>query len=175
MTSPTQTMAVQTFTPMLRALSALLDKAGGLGRPDIVEARLAPDMYPLARQVQIACDQAKNAGARLAGQTPPAMPDEERSLDELKAHVAKTIAYLEGLPAAAFEGADARQIVIPGPGDLEFHMNGLEMLRDWTLPNFYFHVVTAYDILRHEGLEIGKPDYVSHLARYLRQREPAQA
>lgn len=171
--------SVGTFGPMLRALSAMLDKAiehanaKGLAPDALVGARLAPDMFPLARQIQIATDHARRGVARLAGVEAPAIEDTEDSLPALKARVEATIAYLDGFSAADLDGGEARAVVIPGPGELEFHMTGAQTLRDWALPNFYFHLVTAYDILRHEGVELGKQDYLSRVGAYIRPRSTA--
>ena len=168
-------IAVETFVPMLRSLSGVLDKGAEHARANksdphaLVNARLAPDMYTLAQQVQLASDQAKDATARLSGQDAPNFDSNEKTLEELKARIAKTIDYVQSVRAAAFEGAEDRKITIPIPeNNIAFEMNGLQFLRDWALPNFYFHVVTAYDILRHNGVEIGKRDYLSHLAGYIR-------
>jgi len=170
-------LAARTFVPMLQSLSNILDKGAEHARAKksdsatLVNARLAPDMYTLAQQVQLACDQAKSAIAHLTGKQAPQFEDNEQTLEELKARIAKTIAYVESVRAAAFEGAEDRKITIPIPeNNLEFEMNGLQFLRDWALPHFYFHVVTAYDILRHNGVDIGKRDYLSHAAAYIRQR-----
>ena len=170
--------ATKTFVPMLQSLSNILDKGAEHARAKksdptaLVNARLAPDMYTLAQQVQIACDQARDATARLIGKDAPQFENNEKTLDELKARIAKTIDYVQSVRAAAFEGAEDRKIIIPIPeNDMEFEMNGLQFLRDWALPHFYFHVVTAYDILRHNGVDIGKRDYLSHVGGgYIRQR-----
>jgi hypothetical protein len=168
-------IAIETFVPMLRSLSEILDKgaqhasAKNLDSAVLVNARLASDMFPLVRQVQVACDQAKNSTARLMGQEPPPFEDNEQTLDELKARIARTIAYLQSAPAAAFAGAEDREVKIPLADNLALEMNGLQFLRDWALPNFYFHLVTAYDILRHNGVDIGKRDYLSHIAGAIRQ------
>jgi hypothetical protein len=162
---------------MLQSLSNMLDKGAEHARARksdpaaLVNARLAPEMYTLAQQVQIACDQAKDATARLTGQNAPQFENDEKTIEELKARIAKTIDYLQSVRAAAFEGAEDRKIIIPIPeNSMEFEMNGLQFLRDWALPHFYFHVVTAYGILRHNGVDIGKRDYMSQVGGYLRQR-----
>lgn len=158
-------LSVETFAPMLANLSALLDKAEaqlGAEAEALVDARLAPDMFPLSRQIQIACDMAKGCVARLSGREPPAKPDEEKTLAELKARIAWTIDYVKSAGPEAFEGAEDRDIVQPLRDGLRVEAKGLRFLKDWSLPHFYFHVVTAYDILRHKGVEIGKPDYVAH-------------
>jgi len=169
------TIAIETFVPMLRTLSNILDKgaqhasARNFDSAVLVNARLAPDMFPLVKQVQIACDNAKDSTARLLGQEPPRFEDNEQTLDELKARIARTIDYLQRERATAFEGAEDRDIKIPLPNNLTLEMKGLQFLRDWALPHFYFHVVTAYDILRHNGVDIGKRDYLSHVAGAIRQ------
>ena len=172
-------MATETFVPMLRSLSSLLDKgaehatAKKLDPATLVNARLAPDMFPLVQQVQIACDHAKGAAARLTGREPPRFEDNEKTLDELKARIAKTIDYVQSVPASAYEGAEDRAIKFPLIENLVFEANGFQYLRDWSLPHFYFHVVTAYDILRHNGIEIGKRDYLSHVGYAVHQRASA--
>jgi hypothetical protein len=170
-------IATKTFVPMLRSLSNLIDKGAEHARanksdPDaLVTARLAPDMYSLAQQVQLACHQAIDATARLSGKDAAQLENNEKTLEELKVRIAKTINYVESVRASAFEGAEDRKITIPIPeNNMEFEMNGLQFLRDWALPHFYFHVVTAYGILRHNGVDIGKRDYLSHVAGYIRQR-----
>jgi uncharacterized protein len=171
-------MATETFAPMLRSLSALLDKGAEHARATktdpgaLCERRLAPDMYTLAQQVQLACDHAAGTTAQLAGQQPPKFENDEKTLDDLKARIASTLEYVQRIPESAFAGADDREIRIPVPPmNAEFVMTGFQFLRDWGLPHFYFHVVTAYDILRHNGVEIGKRDYLSHVGGYLRQVE----
>ena len=180
MKTSTYSFAPETFVPMLKSLSNILDKGvehASARKSDpaaLVNARLAPDMYTLAQQVQIACDQAKDATARLTGQDAPQFENIEKTIEELKARITKTIDYVQSVRAALFEGAEDRKIIIPIPEDnMEFEMNGLQFLRDWALPHFYFHVVTAYDILRHNGVDIGKRDYMSHVGGYIRQRSPA--
>jgi uncharacterized protein len=163
------TLSVDTFAVTLGALSKILDKAADhaaqrkIDPAVLVSARLAPDMYPLARQVQIACDFAKNSSGRLAGEEPPRMEDNEASLDELKARIARTLDYLKTLRAAAFAGSEDRDVKVPLPNGTALEFKGLGFLKDWALPNFYFHVVTAYDILRHNGIELSKRDYLARL------------
>jgi uncharacterized protein len=168
-------LATETFVPMLQSLSNYLDKAAQhatakkLNPAVLINARLAPDMYTLAQQVLLACDHAKNTTARLIALEAPRMEDSEQTLDDLKARITRTIHYVQGIQATAFEGAEDREIKIDLPGNNgAFVMNGLQFLRDWALPHFYFHVVTAYDILRHNGVDLGKRDYMSHVARYIR-------
>jgi len=163
-------MAMDTFAPMLRTLAALLDKGAQYANansrnPDtLVDARLAPDMFPLAKQVQIACDHAKSATARLTGQEPPKFEDNEQTLDQLKSRIRRTLDYVESIPAAAYHGSENRKIEVPLINDLVLDVDGVQYVRDWALPNFYFHVVTAYDILRSQGVQIGKQDYLAHVA-----------
>jgi len=171
------TMSVGTFKAVLTSLSGVLDKgaqhanARGWKPTALLEARLAPDMFPLSMQVQIACDVAKNGTARLAGVEPPKFADEEKTIDELKQRIARTIAYIESVPEAAFAGAEERRILFPLPGDMVVDMDGARHLRDWGLPNFFFHVVTAYDILRSSGIDVGKPDYMAHTGDAIRKRD----
>ena len=164
--------SVETFIPVLNNLSDLLDKAAaqkGAQAETLVDAKLAADMFPLARQVQIACDAAKSGAARLSGGEPPKFEDVEKTLPELKARIEKTLAYIQSIPASAFEGADTREISFTLREGMSLHADGLRFLKDWCLPNFYFHVVTAYGILRHMGVEIGKPDYLARSADLIRQ------
>lgn len=165
--------SVETFIPILNNLSDLLDKAaaqkGAAAAEALVEARLAPDMFPLARQVQIASDMAKSGTARLSGAEPPKYADEEKTLAELKSRIEKTIGFIQSIPASAFEGAESREVTFPLREGMSLHADGLRFLKDWCLPNFYFHVVTAYDILRANGVEIGKPDYLARSRDLIRQ------
>jgi hypothetical protein len=169
-------ISIETFVPMLRSLSNILDKgaqhaaAKKLDPAALVNGRLAPDMYPLVKQVQLACDHAKDSTARLMGKEPPRFEDNEQTIEQLKARIAKTIDYLQSAPAAAFEGAEDRDIKLSLPNGLSFEAKGFQYLRDWALAHFYFHVVTAYDILRHNGVDIGKRDYMGHVGAYIRQQ-----
>ena len=165
-------LSVETYVPVLQNLSDLLDKASaqkGAEAELLVDAQLAPDMFPLARQVQIACDQAKSGVARLAGQEPPKFEDTEKTVAELKARIQKTLDFVATVPASAFQDAETRQIAFPLMEGMSFQGDGVRFLKDWSLPNFYFHVVTAYDILRHKGVEIGKPDYLARSRDLIRQ------
>ena len=124
-----------------------------------INARLAPDMFPLSRQVQIATDNAKGCAARLAGVEPPKYEDTEKTFDELYARIDKTIAYLKTVKAEQIDGSEERPITLKTPrGDLNFR--GQPYLSFFLLPNFFFHVTTAYNILRHNGVELGKPDFI---------------
>ena len=158
--------AVPVFTRALKTLSKLLEKgeafaaAKGLAPAEMLEAKLAPDMYPLTRQVQTACDAAKFGAARTAGVTPPSNPDTESTFAELQARIKATLDFIGGIDKAAYADAAARPVTIKaGGGELNF--TGQDYLLNFALPNFFFHVVTAYDILRHKGVEIGKRDYLS--------------
>ena len=158
--------SVAVMAHMLGQLSAILDKAaahaeaGGIDPATLVEARLAPDMFALARQVQVACDQAKNGGSRLAGVEPPKFEDTEKTIDELKARVAKTLAYVQSLDKAKIDAAADHEITFPlGPVN-KGHMKGDDYLTHFVLPNFYFHCTAAYAILRHAGVEVGKRDFL---------------
>jgi len=166
-------MSVESFVPMLRALSGVLDKGAEHARAnktdprDLAISQLAPDMFPLVMQVQIACDHANRTIASLTGREPPQFEMTEKRIDDLKQRIQSTIAFIEGTQEKAFAGADARKIEIPGPPGMRFTFTGHQLLRDWALPHFYFHVVTAYDILRHKGVPIGKRDYLSNVGKYL--------
>jgi hypothetical protein len=150
----------------LNALSGLLDKGAAFATakkldPAVLpQYRLAPDMFALARQVQVACDMAKNGGARLADVEPPKFEDTEKTIDELKARIAKTIAFVKALDAAKIDAAVEREITFPlGPTN-KGHMNGSDYLTYFVLPNFYFHLTAAYAILRHCGVELSKRDFL---------------
>ena len=158
-------MTVGQFVPMLKNLGKILEKAEAYAAAKKVEGgvieglRLAPDMLSFARQIQLASDFAKNSVARLAGIEAPKYEDNEKTLEELKARVAKTIDWLQGIQAAQLEGAENRHIVIP-LRTRTLEMDGLPFLQKWALPNFYFHLTTAYALLRHVGVEICKQDYL---------------
>jgi uncharacterized protein len=134
-------------------------KARGFDTSVLVNSRLAPDMLPLSKQVQLTSDFAKNSMARLAGVEPPKFEDNETTMDELLARVKKTLDYIGTLPAAAFEGSETRDIRIP-LRDRTVEFKGLPFLQHWALPNFFFHFVTAYNLLRHNGVDIGKRDFL---------------
>jgi len=157
--------AVPVFEAMLGNLSTLLDKAEahaaakGYDPAVLLQSRLAPDMLPLVRQVQIACDAAKFGVARLTGVEAPKFADDEASFDQVKARIAKTRTFVTSVPREAFEGAAARRVEVPSRAKA-YVFDGRTFLLQWAMPNFYFHVVTTYDILRHNGVEIGKRDYL---------------
>jgi hypothetical protein len=158
------TMAVEQNARMLTNLSGLLDKgiahaqAKKFDPTVLANSRLAPDMFPLSRQVQIACDMVKNGVARLAGIDAPKHEDNEQTMDELKARVAKALDFVKSVPANAFEGSEDRDIKIP-LRDRTLEFKGLQYLRAFVLPNFYFHITMTYAILRHNGVELGKTDF----------------
>jgi hypothetical protein len=134
-------------------------KARSFDTSVLVGARLAPDMLPFVKQIQLTSDFAKNSMARLAGVDPPKFEDNGTTMDELFARVKKTIDYIDSVPAAAFEGSETRDIKIP-LRDRTVEFKGLEFLQKWALPNFFFHHVTAYNLLRHNGVDIGKRDFL---------------
>jgi uncharacterized protein len=159
-------MSVDVCVRVLSNLSVLLDKGQAYAAARkfdpavLVNARLAPDMFPLSKQVQIACDIAKNGCSRLAGVTPPAFEDKEQTIDELKARIARTVDHLKGIPAGAFEGAEDRDLKIPAGPEVFLDFKGLDFLQTWLLPNVFFHATTAYAILRHNGVDVGKRDFL---------------
>jgi hypothetical protein len=157
--------SVPVFTRMLGNLSKILDKAAAFVEAKkidpsvLINARLAPDMFPLSRQVQIASDMAKGGTARLAGAEVPNYLDNETTFPELQARVKKTIEFLQGFKAGQVDGSEDRTVTIKIRGN-EMNFKGQQYLLNFVLPNFYFHITTAYNILRHNGLDIGKPDFI---------------
>lgn len=153
------------ITRTLNNLSSVLKKAQNhadakkIDPSVLVAARLFPDMYPLSRQVQIATDMSKGAAARLAGVEIPKYEDNETTFDDLQARIAKTIAFLESIKPEQLTGAETRDISIT-VGKTEMAFTGQQYLLNWVYPNVYFHVTTAYDILRHNGVELSKRDYL---------------
>ena len=178
-------LLVPTFTHMLRGLSAWLDKAAAHeqasgNEPDaLLSKRLAPDMYPLAAQIRFACFQAEAAAHRLKGEDLPHNPEEVRlegssskeqtsSVADAQNRIADAISFLVGLEANALDGGTERPITLELPNGIIFDMTGEQYARDWSLPQFYFHITIAYAILRNQGVELGKADYASHMAAYIR-------
>jgi hypothetical protein len=155
------------FINILGNLSNILDKAQAHVEakkidPSVLPAyRLFPDMLPMTSQVQIACDAAKGVMARLAGIENPVFEDTEKTLPDLKARVAKTIAFIQSVTPAQIDGTEDKDIVIKR-GEKETHYKGMQFLLGHAVPNFYFHISTAYNILRHNGVEIGKRDYLGN-------------
>jgi hypothetical protein len=158
--------SVPIFIQFLTSLSAVLDKAAAYAEARKVEpsvllnTRLAPDMFPLARQVRAATDHAINACGRLAGTELPSFPNTEASIPELKDRIAKTIEFLKGLKAAQIDGTEDKAIKITFPSGATRDFTGQSLLLTNSLPNFFFHCTTAYDILRHCGIELGKRDFM---------------
>ncbi len=156
--------SIPNFIRMLGNLSAILDKAAAHAEakkidPAIfVNARLAPDMFPLSRQFQIATDMAKGCAARLAGIEVPSYEDNETTFADLQARIAKTVAFLQSVSASQIDGNEDRKITLKF-GSRELSFLGQAYLLDFVLPNFHFHLTTTYAILRHNGVEIGKKDY----------------
>jgi hypothetical protein len=150
---------------MLEALSKILDKAETQAKQkdiplnSLLEAQLAPDMLPFTRQIQIASDAAKGCAARLSGVEAPSFPDEEKTFADLQARIAKTIDFLKSVDAAKCAGAESRTMTIKTP-TRSFDMPGHLFVTDFAQRNFFFHVTTAYDLLRHKGIEIGKMDFL---------------
>ena len=159
--------SVPVFTTMLGNLDHLLDKALADAQARkydpivLAQYRLAPDMLPFTRQVQIACDAAKNGVARISGTTAPKFEDTETTFEELKARIRKTIDYLGTITPEQLDGNEDRSITFPVGPDKTRTMTGEAYLKHWALPNFFFHVTTAYAILRHNGVELGKADYLA--------------
>lgn len=154
-------------TSMLTNLSHFLDKAQEFvdakkcDPAALTQYRLAPDMLPFTRQIQIACDAAKNGVARLSGVEAPKFEDNEASLSELKARIKKTLDFLATVPTAKLDGTEAKDITFPVGKDATRTMSGEAYLKHNMLPNLYFHVTTAYAILRHNGVDIGKRNFLT--------------
>jgi len=160
------TSSVPVFRQMLGGLDAILAKAEAhvaaksIEPSALTQARLFPDMFPLAKQVQTACDFARGISARLAGVEVPKVEEGEPTFEGLHALIAKTIGFIDGLNAASFDDAVQREIITRPGTPKERHFSGQSYLFSYGLPQFFFHVTTAYGILRHNGLEIGKRDYM---------------
>jgi hypothetical protein len=157
--------SVPRIANMLTNLDHLLSKAQAhvdtkkLNEAALTQFRLYPDMFPLTRQVQIACDTAKGVIGRLSGTDIPAYEDNEVTIADLKQRVAKTMAYVESFTATQIDGSEDKDIVTKR-GDVETHYKGMQFLLNHAMPNLYFHVTTVYAILRHNGVELGKRDYL---------------
>jgi hypothetical protein len=157
--------SVTVFETGLNALSGVLDKAAAFAAAKKIDAsvllnsRLSPDMFNLTRQVQVVTDQARRGSARLAGTEPPSYEDTETTIDQLKARLAKTVAYLKTLDPKQIDAATDREITFP-LGTNKAEMKGGDYLNHFVLPNFYFHLTAAYAILRHCGVDIGKRDFL---------------
>jgi hypothetical protein len=159
--------SVPRFANILGNLSNIMDKtqahidARKIADATLTGYRLFPDMLPLTTQVQIACDAAKGVVARLAGIDAPVFEDNEKTIADLKARIAKTIAFIQSVSPAQIDGTEDKAIVTKR-GDKETHYKGMQFLLGHAIPNFYFHVTTTYNILRHNGVEIGKRDYLGN-------------
>jgi len=158
--------SVPVIRQMLTALSDVLAKAEAhaaarkIEPAALLQSRLFPDMLPFVRQVQIACDFGKSIPSRLAGVEVPAYDDTEQSFEELRSRIARTLAFIDGIDAAAFEGSEAIEIVLRPGTPKERKIAGGAYLLHYGLPQFFFHVTTAYALLRHNGIEIGKKDFM---------------
>jgi hypothetical protein len=161
--------SIPTYLNTLRNLSAILDKAAMHAKTEgkdfaaYTDARLAPDMHPLTRQIQMVSDSAKGGAARLAGVAAPAMADTETTFAELKERLARTIAFVETITRDQLDGAETRTVELPLPGRT-MTFTGRDFLFNFSLPNFFFHVVTTYALLRSQGVPLGKMDYLAGAA-----------
>ena len=166
MTSPMYTNSVPVFKQMLTALKTILGKADAHSTAKSIEpgallqARLYPDMFPLLKQVQIAADFSRGISARLAGVDIPSFDGNEQSFADLDVLLSNTLAFLDALDSAPFQGSESKEIVLRPGTPKEKTLSGQVYLSNYGLPQFFFHVTTAYDILRHNGLDIGKRDYM---------------
>ena len=166
MTSSLYITSVPVFNQMLGGLSSVLAKADthAVARkiePNaLLQARLFPDMFSLLRQVQVACDFVKSVSARLGGVEVPSLEDKEQSFADLQARIAKTLAFVNGLTPQQYEGSETREIVTQAGTPKEKRFSGQSYLLNYGLPHFFFHTTTAYAILRHNGVEVGKKDYI---------------
>ena len=158
--------SVPAFLQILGSLSGLLTKAEAHCKAKNIQpevllgARLYPDMLPLSKQIQLACDFAAKGCARLTHSEVPSTPDTEKTFEELKARLAKTSAYLKTFKPAQFEGADTRDVSFPAGPEKTMTLKGQQFLNSYAFANFYFHAATAHGILRHNGVEIGKRDFL---------------
>jgi hypothetical protein len=156
--------SVPLFVNSLTNMQAWLDKAASeKNEAELMEARLAPDMRPLPAQFQLASDTAKGAVARLSGIENPSMADTESSFAELKDRCARTIAFVQSVSREALEASAEREVVLKLGANRGYRFVGRDYLTSFALPNFFFHVTTAYAILRAEGVTLGKPDFLRHL------------
>ncbi|MFT6590053.1 MAG: hypothetical protein ACI9I0_000885 [Rhodoferax sp.] len=166
MTSTLYTAAIPVFKQMLVGLKTVLSKAEThatekkIDPNALLQARLFPDMFPLLRQVQVATDFAKSVSARLAGVEVPKLDDNEQTFTDLQARIDTVLAFIEGLDVAHFDTAATREIITQAGTPKEKRFTGLSYLLNYGLPHFFFHTTTAYTILRHNGVEVGKKDYI---------------
>ena len=158
--------SVPVFTVGLSNLGHCLSKAQAFVEAKkidptvLTQYRLAPDMLPFTRQILIACDAAKNAVSRLTGNPAPVFEDKETTFAELQERIQKTLAYLASVPPQSLDGTEEKDITFPVGRDATHTMKGEAYLKHWAIPNMYFHITTAYAILRHNGVELGKADYL---------------
>jgi uncharacterized protein len=158
--------AVPAFLQILGSLTGLITKAEAHCKAKNIQpevllgARLYPDMLPLSRQVQLACDFSGKACARLTGSEVPSTPDTEKTFEELRQRLARTIDYVKAFKPAQFDGGDARDVTFPIGADKSLTLKGQQFLSAFAFPNFYFHAATAHGILRHNGVEVGKRDFL---------------
>jgi len=166
MTISMHSASVPIFVRMLGNLSSWLDKAEAHAQAKrfdtavYLQARLAPDMLPFVKQIQIACDAAKFGVSRITGVEAPKFEDNEASFDELRQRIAGTVAFLKSVPAERFVGAESAQISVPRRTGEPLQFDGESYLKHFALPNFFFHCTTAYGLLRHNGVELGKSDFL---------------
>ncbi len=162
------TASIPALRKMLRNLSDILGKAEAhaaarkIAPAVLLQARLFPDMFPLTKQVQIACDFAKGAAARLGGVEVPKYGDDETTFEDLRQRIAKTVAFIDSVASGQIEGSETRAVNLTMGGQ-NYRFDGMDYLNHVVFPNFYFHVTTAYNILRHNGVELGKADFVGAL------------
>lgn len=167
-------LSVPAYINGLKSLSAQLEKAlawgvdNGVGELQFIAARLAPDMFPLAAQVRFSCSQAMQAPTRLGAAGAPDLGDDATDFAGLQAQIAATLAWLESVDAATIDGDPGRAISFTLPNGMAFDMTATTYVRDWAQPQYYFHLVAAYAILRHMGVPLGKADYVSYMMAYLK-------
>jgi len=159
--------SVPRLANLLENLSRILDKArahvdaGHATERALMDDRLAPDMYPFSKQVQIACDKARSVVARLAGMDVPAYPDDETTLAQLQQRIARSVAFIRSVPAERIDGTDDHDIVLPVTG-VPTRYKGLQLLLGHSMPNVYFHATTAYNLLRRNGVPVGKRDFLGN-------------
>ncbi len=159
--------SVPRLVKLLENLSNILDKAqahvdqGKMDLAALMNYRLFPDMYPFSKQVQIACDKARSVVARLAGMDVPYYEDDEKTLAELKVRIARSVAFIGGIPPERIDGTEDKEIVLPVAGR-ETHYKGVQLLLGHSMPNVYFHATTAYNMLRQNGVPIGKRDFLGN-------------
>ena len=166
MTSAIYTASIPVFKQMLGGLSGVLAKADAhavarnIDPQALLQARLFPDMFPLLRQVQVASDFAKSVSARLAGVEVPKLDDKEQTFAELQARIATVLDFMAGLDVQRFDGAATREIITQAGTPKEKRFSGESYLFNYGLPHFFFHTTAAYALLRHNGVEVGKKDYI---------------